>query len=315
MQDDTKPKLSGRKRLLGLAALVMVIGGSMWFGSTVAHRLGGQPSSSPPVAVGPLASVLLAGLGIIILLLGAGAYAVMVATGAMTFTYSKPLFRGLKVRLWVVNLLVGLMLQCGLALVVAPMLVQVVAQLLPLTVAFPLCFFGPFILAQFAFIWFQIWGPLERIVIARRLRAEGIPDTALADGIYVGISDPSKNSFKKLSLVEDDVGMLWFGPERLIYRGDSMAWQVARGHLLAVDQRADAGSASSYFGAVHVIIRFRDENGTEQTWRLHSEGDWTMTRRARSLDRLAAALESWREGAMPVLNDRPVGFDVTARSS
>ncbi len=35
-----------------------------------------------------------------------------------------------------------------------------------------------------------------------------------------------------------------------------------------------------------------------------------MTSRARALDRLADALESWRQGLQPSMPDRPTGFAV-----
>jgi hypothetical protein len=312
--DADKKPLSPAKRLLGLMAFVVVIGGSMWIGRTLASH-----TSSPGVSIvqaGPFAPILLMALGIVLLFIGAAAYGIVLATGAMTFRYDRgPIFRGVKVRMWFANLIVGLFLQSGFAVLVGPFVLIVLGQLLPLPLAAPVSFFGPFIVAQLAMVWLQIWGPLERIVITRRLLGMNILREALAGGVYVGLSDPNKNSFKKFTAVEDDVGVLWFSHDRLVYRGDAQAWQVMRGQLLDVERKADAGSTSSYFGAVHIIVRFIDDTGAEQRWRLHSEGDLTMSGRARSLDRLAAALDNWREGHVPTPQPQgPAGFEVRVGS-
>src|SRR5688572_32692008 len=39
-------------------------------------------------------------------------------------------------------------------------------------------------------------------------------------GIPIGISDPAKSTMKKFLLVEEDLGLLWFTPTHLIYRGE-----------------------------------------------------------------------------------------------
>jgi len=309
MDGDVKKSLSPIKRLLGVCAFAVVIAGSIWIGHALATRVG-----SPGTAIastGPLAPILLMAIGFFLLVAGAVIYGLVVISGALTFRYDRPIFSGIKPRLWFANVIVGLFIQGGFAMVVGPPLMVLLAQVLPETVAMPLSFFGPFLIAQLTMIWLQIWGPLERIVIGRRLLAMGIPRESLPNGVYLGLSDPNKNSFKKFTAVEEDVGVLWFGEDRLVYRGDARAWQVMRGQLLEIDRKADAGSTSSYFGAVHIIIRFVDDAGVEQRWRLHTEGHLTMTARARSLDRLAAALENWREGYEANPQPRtPSGFEV-----
>ena len=41
----------------------------------------------------------------------------------------------------------------------------------------------------------------------------GIPREALASAVYLGLSDPSKNSFKKFTAVEDDVYQVRFSAD------------------------------------------------------------------------------------------------------
>ena len=311
MQTEAKPTLSAWKRMLGLVSLVVVIGGSIWLGQTLGGRMTHRPGL-PVAAGGSVDPFLVSAIGVVLVILGASLYAVMLATCVLTLSYARPMYRGMKVRLWFANLIVGLFVQSGLALISGarhcPL--AIFGDLLPTTVAMPICFLGPFVCVQVVFIWLQIWGPLEQITISRRLRAQGIPASSLAEGAHIGLSNPAKNSFKKFGAIEDDIGMLWFGQDRLVYRGDSMELQIPRGQLLSVERRADAGSTSSYFGAVHVIVHFKDDAGQDRCWRLHTEGNWTMTARARSLDRLANALETWRAGISPVVGSGSPGFEV-----
>src|SRR5690349_7172144 len=240
MKRDGPQRLSPIKRLLGLAALLVVIFGSIWIGIqfSLPHR---SPAGAPPPA-SPLVVLLMMFFGLVSCVLGAALYGLCLLTGGLTFGYDKPVLGALKVRFWFINFFVGFLFQTGLALIVGSGLVAAVGAYLPPGVGFAICFFGPFILAQFLFVWLTLWGPLERIVIRRRLAAEGISADHLHDGIFIGMSDPTRSSFKKFSLVEDDVGVLWFGPQRLVYRGDSMWWETERGYLEPIERRADAGS-------------------------------------------------------------------------
>src|SRR5207244_4299659 len=123
--------------------------------------------------------------------------------------FQHPFFRSFKARLWLANLVVSLLIQVGFGLIVAPFLHGFLITLLPQPMVLAGAFFAPFIATQFVLIWVTIWAPLEKHVIDRRMRALGISPEHLAAGCRVGISDPDKNSFKKLSLVEEDIGMMW----------------------------------------------------------------------------------------------------------
>jgi hypothetical protein len=71
-------------------------------------------------------------------------------------------------------------------------------------------------------------------------------------------------------------------------------WDLSREQVLAVERQADAGSTSTYFGAVHVVLRVADPIAGERRIRLHTEGDWTMTAKARALNDLGERLQSWK---------------------
>jgi hypothetical protein len=144
------------------------------------------------------------------------------------------------------------------------------------------------------------------------MRGRGLPDVQIAMGRIVGTSDPSRNSLKRLGLIEEDMGVMWIADDRLVYWGDAGAWEIPHGKLLAVERKADAGATSSYFGAVQVILRYLDAAGTERAVRIHSEGDWTMTAKARELDRIADRLNAWMQQPLAGWVDRPSGFAVAA---
>jgi hypothetical protein len=206
-------------------------------------------------------------------------------------------------------------LQGGVAFMLVPILYPLLLRLsIAPQIAIMAALFVPLIAAQFVMVWINVWGPLEPIVIRRRMRGRGLPDAAVATGRIIGTSDPSRSSVRRLSLVEDDFGVLWIGDDRLVYWGDVDAWEIPHGRVLAVERKANAGSVSAYFGAVHVILHYLDAGGAERAVRLHSEGDWTQTGKARGLDQIAERLVAWIERPLAGWVDRPGGFAVTPLS-
>jgi hypothetical protein len=171
---------------------------------------------------------------------------------------------------------------------------------LPLQFSVIIPLLGTLVLIQFLTVWFNIWQPLEKSIIPGRLLARGISQEYLDRGLFIGISDPAKSSFKKMTMVEEDVGMLWFGNEELVYIGDTEDFRIKRDQLIDVERKADAGGVSAYFGNVNVIIRFRLDDGTERLTRLHNEGQWTMSRAAKASNVLADNLTRWKQWS-----DRP----------
>src|SRR5207237_8287290 len=98
-------RLSTLKWMLGFLALIAVM---VIFGGLPFYLRGVPTASAPPT---PLGGMVLMVLGIIVMSIGAGAYGLMLLTGCLTFNYRKPFFKSFKARLWVANLLVGLLLQ------------------------------------------------------------------------------------------------------------------------------------------------------------------------------------------------------------
>jgi hypothetical protein len=115
--------------------------------------------------------------------------------------------------------------------------------------------------------------------------------------LYVGVSDPLRDSFRKFSLIEEDLGVLWLAPGALSYRGDATAWDLPRESVAGFERRADAGSTSAYFGAVAVILCYRDPAGQECRLRLHASGGWTMTATATKQNELAERLTTWLQAS------------------
>jgi hypothetical protein len=164
---------------------------------------------------------------------------------------------------------------------------------LPLKVAILLPFFCVLVPGQFLLAWFNIWAPMEKTLIRKRLLAIGIAPERMNDGFFAGISDPSVSSFAK-GLIEDDVGMMWLDADAIVYRGDARSMEIKRSQLLQIERTVDKGSMAAYAGAVHVILRWQDEKGVQVRTRIHVMNCFTLSGIARSLDKLANDLKCWQ---------------------
>src|SRR5262245_18804216 len=99
-------------------------------------------------------------------------------------------------------------------------------------------FIGTVVALQLVLIWVLIWEPTLARLICHRLEARGISAPQIASAILLGISDPRRSSFRKFTLVEDDVGALWITPDQLIYWGDADQFAIARDQLLGIERKA-----------------------------------------------------------------------------
>jgi len=244
-------------------------------------------------AAGPLANVALtAAFGT--LAAAVVVYVVVLLTNCFTFDFSRPFFAKFKKKLYLINIVVSLGLSLAIGFFVS---VPVTPILVRLGLPEPLPFIAPLLISlisvQLILIWVNIWVPLDRTVLRKRLAMLGIDPITFAKGILIGISDPARSSFKKLTLVEDDVGVLWIEPARLVYRGDTEDLELKRENIISIECKADAGSMASYAGAVFPILRYRNTDGIEGSIRLHDWGSWSLGSLSKSLRFLSSKLESW----------------------
>jgi hypothetical protein len=296
--------LSPLRRATGVLVLVavMVVCGGL---GVLLRSDRSIPAGPPPVRE---AWVIFAALGGLIAALGAVLYGLVLITGCFTFDFTRSYLTTLGFKLWPANLVVQLLFAMGFTFIAAPPIAALLWEVLPSPVALLIGFFLPFVGMQLFLVWFQIWAPLEQIMIRRRMRALGVPPDRIGAGVPIGTSSARPKLRKLFSIiVEEDAGMLWFDADRLVYLGDRVPWSIAREELLAVERDAHKMATSSYFGAVHVVLHYRGPNG-EGRLRLHTEGDWTQTSRARALDNLADRLTSWHSGGSP--QPPAIGFAV-----
>ena len=245
-----------------------------------------------------LRAIVLFVLGGLALVGGLAAYFLVLFTHCFTFDFSRPVFPAFKRKLWTANIFVPFLVLVGVALCVSAIVEPILRGAgLSSLVSFLAPLAGTFFLLQFVLIWFSIWVPLERKLICRRLAACGVSPQQIQSGICVGISDPAKSSFKRMSMAEDDLGMLWFNPGMLSYRGDADQFDVTPHQLVEVERKVDAAAMSAYGGTVNVILRFEQQNGVQRRVRLHTEGCWTLTGMAKAMDRLADQIVRWQENA------------------
>jgi hypothetical protein len=235
-------------------------------------------------------------VGVFLAVLGAlatvGSYLLVLLTTCFTFDFTRPVYRGFKTRLYVANIIVPTALVLTAAGFLDALLVGVTVGLgwapPPWWATVP----PALIAANLSTAVFNVWGPVGRRLVAKRLAAQGVSHDQLRTGIELGISDPGRSDWKK-AVLEDDVGMLWIEPARLTYRGDVDEFSAAPAELSRIERVSVGASLAAYFGVRHIVLHLQDGRRI----RLHVEGEWTLPGLRRSTDRLADRLARWKAAA------------------
>lgn len=287
---------------IGLLVLIAAVYGfwTWWF----ARRPPTPDTESEP---GIVFSIVMVVCGVLFLGAGIAGYAATILTNCLTFNFNKPVWSDLKVKLYFANIVVPLGVALGLGFflsaVLSPALIAAglnrgLANIGPVM--------GMVFVLQIAQLWILIWGPLEKRIIQRRTAALGITREQLEGAFLVGLSNPEKSSFKKLGLVEEDVGALWVGPDQLVYWGDGEQFGLTRAQIVEVERRTDSGSTSMLGGVAHVILHVRQPDGGLRQIRLHNEGLLTMGQKRLAMEQLAEAIEQWRGSGVPIATVVPM---------
>jgi len=288
------------KRMIGWLLLGLVIVISIAVGIFASQVLFHNPQPGPATAMTGTASmpavaiILFMAMGMFFSFIGMISYVAVLATNCFTFKYDHPVWlKGFTLRLRLVNIFVPLFLLLGVGSLATVLFGSVLAIIgVPLKAAILIPFFCVLVPGQFFLAWFNIWAPMEKTLIRKRLSAIGIAPARMSEGFYAGISDPSVSSFKK-GLIEDDVGMMWLDADAIVYRGDARNLEIKRSQLVKIERVVDKGSMSAYAGAVHVILLWQDEKGVQIRTRIHVMNCFTLSGIARSLDKLADDLKGW----------------------
>lgn len=275
----------------------LVLAGAGVVGFAVAYLVTPRPPAAAPP---PSDGLSRAGEIVVSLVLGAGLAAIaaafalaFVSTCAFTSSYTTPVFKRIKARLFVGQIVLSALLLFALGLLLNAVLgvafwvlgIQASSWIVSMVLSM--------VAVNVALVRLHLLAPLEPRLAARRLGAMGVPAAQVQRAQCIGISDPAESGWKK-SALEDDIGLLWVEPERLLYRGDADSFEVARGRLLEVERTTLASSVSSYSGNRHIVLRFATDAGGERRVRLHVEGCWTPGRVVKATDQLADRLNAWR---------------------
>ena len=289
------------KRMLGWLLLGLVITVSIAVGVFASQVLFHNPQPGAASAKTGLtgmpafAIILFIVMGLFFSFTGMISYAVVLATNCFTFKYDRPVWlKGFTLRLRLANIFVPLLLLLGigsLATVLFGSILTIIGVTLKAAILIP--FFCILVPGQFFLAWFNIWVPIEKTLIRKRLSAIGIAPERMNEGFYAGISDPSVSSFAK-GLIEDDVGMMWLDADAIVYQGDARRMEIKRSQLVQIERTVDKGSMAAYAGAVHVILVWQDEKGVHNRTRIHTMNCFTLSGIARSLDKLADDLKIWQ---------------------
>jgi hypothetical protein len=300
------PKRLSIPARFGLLALLLVVATAaglvgFWLIPDFGPAPRGPASASAPATTQPLSveflRVVVTFFAVAGIVLGVVFYGIAVATRFFITDLSRPFVPAFKTRVWLAQTIVPMPAMLGLglllSLVVTP---RLQAAGLEFMLAYMIPVLAVVILSQVVLVWFQLWTPVERALIRGRLRAMGIGQEDLARGRLIGISDPDVSSFKKLGIVEDDLGMLWITAGSLRYIGDLTHFDIPRERVVRIEQKADAGNTVAIAGASHVIVTYVDAERIPRRVRLHVEGVGTIRGKARGLDELAAELRRWHGG-------------------
>lgn len=300
MQRTTRPVSKLKVVLLWL----ILIGNIVFWVALVAwgHRNDASPAPVQEPGADTVRFVFLFIVGSFFLATGIAVYAVVIFTNCFTFDFSRPVFSAFKGKLYLAKIIVPILVAVGLALLLGVFLAPLMRMFdLSGQVAFLVPLFAAIVGTQVAQMWINVWTPLTKRLIAKRLAARGILPAQLQSAFLIGISNPLRSSFKKLTLVEDDIGALWIGGAQLIYWGDTDQFAITPGQILQLERRADAGSTSMLSGTAHVILHIQPPEGGVRQIRLHTQGHWTLGRSRRAMDDLDAAIANWYATAEPAL--------------
>ena len=299
MKNDKGKPLSGIKSLGGWVLLVVISLGSFFITSALMRGNRQPEQSDVSFVLLAIGSIVLGGMAFFAAVAG---YVIVLLTNCLTFNFTRPIWgTGLKARLYIANILVTTALLLGVGGIGCAIVGPIVSGItgLPGHLTFLACFLLIFIPGQLALTWFQLWTPLLRSLVLKRMAALGVSPEQVGTGIFAGISDPSVSSMKKFSMVEDDIGMLWIMPDSLYFQGDGHQLEIGRSQLLEIEREVDRGSISAYVGAVHIILSWQTPDGVRHRKRLHVENSWTLIQQAKMLDGLAHGLEEWKNASPP----------------
>jgi hypothetical protein len=264
--------------------------------ATLGHRHEAAPAEEESDIVRFIVMLVLAGF---FLAGGVGGYFLMLLTNCFTFNYHQPVWRSMKGKLYLANIVVLTGLGLGLGFALSPFIHPLLSGFgLSGEIALLIPVMTMLVALQVIRIFILIWAPMERRLITRRLQARGITPEQLQSAFLVGISDPTRSSFKKLTQVEEDIGAMWVGPDQLVYWGDEQDFAVRREQLTQIERRADAGGTTMLTGITHIILHVLQAEGSERQVRLHTEGYWTMGGKGRAMDQLEDAIVRWHGGVV-----------------
>lgn len=298
---DEKAKGVSPIRKAGVWLLLILISVSAFMVTNMMMYRGQPAQQSQPQdpATQSCLTVIMIVFSLFFIFAGAALYFIVLATGCFTFNYQKQIWHSsLKTRLYICNILTGSALLLGLAgigtALVGPLLSNFLGIHRQYSLVIP--FLVIFIPGQFFLTWINIWKPLICSIAGKRLMAMGVTQQEISTGFFAGISEPDVSSMKKLSYVEDDIGLLWITPECIRYRGDSQSFEITRAQLTEIERVVDRGSIATYAGAVHIILHWEDEAGAHKK-RVHLENYWLLGALAALYDDLAGRLEEWKKSA------------------
>jgi len=232
MATDTKPQSKLRIFLLWGALLACILIAPVF----LLWRASNKPAMGE--APGAVYSIVMLVLAVLALAAGAAGYLAAIYTQCLTFNFSKPVWHEVKVKKYFANIIFPTLVMLGIGFTSSAIFTPMATQMgLPGQMGFMVPFFAAFALSQCVLIWVLVWAPLEKRVIEKRLAALGITPEQLSGGFYTGLSNPEvKGAGKRWYSIEEDMGMLWFTADQMIFWGDTEQFSLTRADIAQVER-------------------------------------------------------------------------------
>jgi hypothetical protein len=258
------------------------------------HGRASAPDASEPMALVSVVSLIVGGFFLVI---GVGLYLAATYSGCFCFSFNRPVWQGVKVRMFLMNIVTTVLVGLGAGFVLQAFLrpVLLMAGLDPGTAAM-LPVMAMIVGLQLLQLWVLIWSPMEKRLIVSRLAALGIQRAQLQNAFLVGLSNPASGFRRRFASIEEDMGALWVGPDQLIYWGDGEQFSIRRDQIVEIERRGDNRSTTMLAGIAHVILHVQLPDGTVRQIRLHVEGVPTLGRKRSTMNTLAEAINQWHAG-------------------
>ncbi|MCJ8329944.1 MAG: hypothetical protein HRT89_03795 [Lentisphaeria bacterium] len=252
--------------------------------------------------------LIIIGLSFVSLLTSISLYVAVFFSNLFTYDWDEPIWKSInKVKLGVSEVVIYLFLCIAIGGFVGSMVAILCLGNTENIIIFIIPCIGMVIFVLIITSIISIWVPVYRRFMTKRLLAQGVSLEEILAGQMIGISSPEKNNLRlgRGNMIEEDIGCLWLKDNEFLYIGDAEELRLTASDITAIERKKDWGSIEALFGAVHVIIVYKEDDEIIRL-RLHPTSQyWTVIGETEGLDILAEEITEWWEQQKELHNPKP----------